>query len=273
MVHTSLWGAGAFGRAALVGARRPAVVMSERRVEDFRSPARRLLDVGLARVTDEWIGNSADVCEFIVRAHRAPAERVHLVRNGVDTAVFHPAPIVSAAGPAPVGALGRLTHQKGFDVLLSALPRVLDERDVEVVIVGDGELRGELERRAAGLPVRLPGALPGGAAVADFLRTLDLFVMPSRYEGLPNAVLEAMACGVPVVATDVAGMREAVGPELDLVAADDPSVGRRPHPARRPCRPGAVLAAFLRRRRGRAPAGVRGGVARRHATTGSRSCA
>ncbi len=221
VVHTSLWGAGAFGRSALVGRRRPAVVMSERRVEEFRSPGRRLLDAGLARVTDEWIGNSADVCEFIVRAHRAPAERVHLVRNGVDTEVFHPGPRRAAAGRARIGALGRLTSQKGYDVLLAALPTVLAERDVELVIVGEGELRADLERRAAGLPVQLPGPMPGGVAVADFLRGLDLFVMPSRYEGLPNAVLEAMACGVPVVATDVAGMREAVGPEIDLVAADD----------------------------------------------------
>jgi glycosyltransferase involved in cell wall biosynthesis len=222
VVHTSLWGAGAFARSALVGPRRPAVVMSERRVEDFRSPGRRLLDAGLARVTDEWIGNSVDVCEFIERAHRAPAARVHLVRNGVDTEVFHPAPRPRAAGgPARIGALGRLTEQKGFDVLLAALPTVLAERDAELVIVGEGELRSDLERRAGGLPVQLPGALPGGAAVADFLRGLDLFVMPSRYEGLPNAVLEAMACGVPVVATDVAGMREAVGPDLELVAADD----------------------------------------------------
>ncbi|HEU5267312.1 MAG TPA: glycosyltransferase [Jatrophihabitans sp.] len=224
VVHTSLWGAGAFGRTSLIGPHRPAVVMSERRVEEFRSPGRRLMDAALAQVTDEWIGNSADVCEFIRRAHRAPAARIHLVRNGVDTAVFHPARERRVVdGPARIGALGRLIHQKGFDVLLAALPAVLAERDVEVVIVGEGELRADLERRAADLPVRLPGALPGGPAVAAYLQGIDLFVMPSRYEGLPNAVLEALACGVPVVATDVAGMREAVGPDVDLVRAEDPA--------------------------------------------------
>jgi glycosyltransferase involved in cell wall biosynthesis len=223
VVHTSLWGAGVFGRSALIGPHRPAVVMSERRVEDFRSPGRRLVDVGLARITDEWIGNSADVCDFIVRAHRAAADRVHLVRNGVDTAVFHPAAHRRRGDGAPrIGAVGRLIHQKGYDVLLAALPRVLAERDVEVVIVGEGELRTDLERQAIGLPVEFVGALPEREAVAEFLRGLDLFVMPSRYEGLPNAVLEAMACGVPVVATDVAGMREAVGPEVELVPSEHP---------------------------------------------------
>ncbi len=224
VVHTSLWGAGAFGRAALIGSNRPAIVMSERRVEEFRPSRRRAVDVALARITDEWIGNSADVCDFVVRAHRAPRERVHVIPNGVDTDVFRPA--VTPRAPRDrqrIGALGRLTHQKGFDVLLDALPRVLDERAVEVVIVGEGEQRGELERRAAGLPVSLPGARAGGPDVAEYLRSLDVFVMPSRYEGLPNAVLEAVACGLPVVATDVAGMRAAVGPGVELVPAADPA--------------------------------------------------
>ncbi len=224
VVHTSLWGASAFGRASLLGPHRPAVVMSERRVEDFRARPRRLLDRGLAAVTDEWIGNSQDVCDFIVRVHGAPPERVHVVRNGVDTAVFHPADTPAPRkDPVRIGALGRLVEQKGFDILIDALPRVLAERAVELVIVGEGELRADLERQAAGLPVTLPGALDGPGAVAGFLRGLDLFVMPSRYEGLPNAVLEAMACAVPVVATDVAGMREAVGDGARLVAPQDPA--------------------------------------------------
>jgi glycosyltransferase involved in cell wall biosynthesis len=228
VVHTSLWGAGAFGRASVVGPRRPAVVMSERRVEDFRPRRLRLLDRGLAAVTDEWIGNSRDVCDFILRAHGAAPERVHLVCNGIDTTVFRPkagpAPGSTPSGtrPARIGALGRLVHQKGFDVLLEALPMVLSERDVHLVIAGDGELRGELERSAHGLPVTLLGTIDGAPAVADYLRGLDLFVMPSRYEGMPNAVIEALACGVPVVATDSPGMTEATGSAARLVPPEDP---------------------------------------------------
>ena len=227
VVHTSLWGAGAFGRGALLGPHRPAVVMSERRVEDFRSRRQRALDRVLAGVTDEWIGNSRDVADFVIRAHRAPPGRVHVVRNGVDTTVFHP----TADGavrpplegrPARVGALGRLVHQKGFDVLVDAVPYVQGKRDVEVVVAGEGELRAELEQQAAGLPVSFPGSVSGSPAVADYLRGLDLFVLPSRYEGLPNVVLEALACGVPVVATAVPGMAEATGSAARLVRPDDP---------------------------------------------------
>jgi glycosyltransferase involved in cell wall biosynthesis len=226
VVHTSLWGAGAFGRSALVGPHRPAVVVSERRVEDFRGRPQRALDRVLARATDEWIGNSRDVADFVVRAHGAPPGRVHVIRNGVDTTVFRPAqpgqerPPLDGR-PARVGSLGRLVEQKGFDVLVDAVPYVHGKRDVEVVIAGDGELRADLERRANGLPVSFPGSVDGAGAVADYLRGLDLFVLPSRYEGLPNVVLEALACGVPVVATAVPGMVEATGSAARLVPPDD----------------------------------------------------
>lgn len=224
VMHTSLWGASAFGRASVLGPARPAVVMSERRVEDFRGRRRRLLDQGLARATDQWIGNSQDVCDFVQRAHGAPAERVHLIRNGVDTSIFRPVERAGAsAGPLRIGALGRLVHQKGFDVLLAALPIVREQVDVQLTIAGAGELHDELARSAAGLPVTFVGAIKGAPAVADYLRSLDLFVMPSRYEGLPNAVIEAIACGVPVVASDVAGMREATGSAATLVPAEDPA--------------------------------------------------
>ncbi len=225
VVHTSLWGAGAFGRTALLGPRRPAVVVSERRVEDFRSRRLRAVDRALAPVTDEWIGNSRDVADFVVRAHGAPPGRVHVVRNGVDTDVFRPA---DAPRPpldgrsARIGSVGRLVHQKGYDLLVEAVPYVLAKRDVEVVVAGDGELRGQLEHRADGLPITFPGAVHGAAAVADHLRGLDLFVLPSRYEGLPNVVLEALACGVPVVATAVPGMAEAAGTAARLVSPEDP---------------------------------------------------
>ena len=224
VLHTSLWGGSAFGRVAALGPRRPPTVMSERRVEDFRSAPARLVDQLLRPFTDEWIGNSGEVGDFIARAHRAPRSQITVIRNGIDKSVFRPGP--TRPRPADqvltIGALGRLVHQKGFDVLLRALPAVAAQSPVRLVIAGEGELRPELEAAAEGLPVSFPGALQGPEAVADFLRSLDLFVMPSRYEGLPNAVLEALACGAPVVATDVPGMAEAAGEAARMVPAEDP---------------------------------------------------
>jgi glycosyltransferase involved in cell wall biosynthesis len=222
VVHSSLYGANAVTRLSLLGSSRPPVVVSERRVEDWRSRPARALDRALRPVTDEWIGNSADVGDFVVRAHGAPRERVHVIRNGIDTTVFHPGatPRARAAGPLRIGAVGRLVPVKGFDVLIEAARRLTPELDAEFVVVGEGPERAALERQAEGLPVRFPGALQAPAAVADFLRTLDVFVLPSRSEGLPNVVLEAAACGLPVVSTRAPGI-EGAAADTVLVEPDD----------------------------------------------------
>jgi glycosyltransferase involved in cell wall biosynthesis len=108
--------------------------------------------------------------------------------------------------------MGRLCRQKGIDVLLRALP-LLRSRfpGLALLIAGDGPERGELERLAgmegAGDRVRFLGEW---RRAPEFLAGLDLFILPSRWEGMPNALLEAMAAGVPVVASRVGGVPEIV---------------------------------------------------------------
>jgi glycosyltransferase involved in cell wall biosynthesis len=222
VVHSSLYGANAVTRLSLLGASRPPVVVSERRVENWRSRPARTLDRVLRPVTDQWIGNSADVADFVVRAHGAPPSRVHVIRNGIDDHVFRPlaVPRQQRSGPARIGSVGRLVPVKGFDVLIEAARSLAPELDVEFVVVGEGPERSALERQAHGLPVSFPGALHDPGEVAGFLRTLDLFVLPSRSEGLPNVVLEAAACGLPVVATRAPGIDGAAADAL-LVPPDD----------------------------------------------------
>lgn len=147
----------------------------------------------------------------------APAARVHCIPNGW-----------MGAGTAPdrgvarrrldlppdafvIGWVGRIEPEKGPDVLVDACGRFLSEaRDCVVVVVGDGRLRPDLERRTAAAE---PGAVRWVGAVEDaraLFGAFDLFVLSSRTEGTPMVLLEAMAAGVPVVATRVGGVPDVV---------------------------------------------------------------
>jgi glycosyltransferase involved in cell wall biosynthesis len=146
-----------------------------------------------------------------------PADRVHVVPNGVDL----PAAASGPAGRTPprVGALGRLTAQKGFDVLLRAVARLVAEGvALELVIGGRGRDEEQLRAAAAGLPVTFAGHVDDGPG---FLAGLDLFCLSSRHEAMPLVLLEAMAAGLPCVATDVGAVRTAVGGDAVVVPVAD----------------------------------------------------
>lgn len=132
-------------------------------------------------------------------------DRLHLIGNVVDTAHFMP---VSRAANEPVriAAIGRLVRQKRFDRLLSVLAqlRAQSPHPFRVVIAGDGPLRERLEKQSAELnlqnTVRFIGAV---ADSREIYREAEIVVLTSDWEGTPNVVLEAMASGLPVVATKV----------------------------------------------------------------------
>ena len=114
-----------------------------------------------------------------------------------------------------IGTVGRLDRIKNQQALLEAL-RVLREHDrgadrLRLVIVGDGPLRGELAGAVRRLALDDAVWMPGSRAdVPSLMRAMDVFVLPSRNEGISNTVLEAMASGLPVIATRVGGNPELV---------------------------------------------------------------
>ena len=158
--------------------------------------------------------------------------RAHVVYSSVETARFEGrdgararAALGLAESARIVSCSAALVPQKSHADLLAALPRVMGGHpDVTVLLVGTGELETPLreQARALGLSSDRLRFLGWREDVPDILAASDLFVMPSRYEGLCTAVLEAMWCGVPVVTTDAGGLPEAVGDCGRVVPAGRP---------------------------------------------------
>ena len=150
-----------------------------------------------------------------------PPAAVRTIHNGVREIDLEPLP--RPVGGSIVGSVGRLDEQKAYDVLVRALPEL---PDVTAVIVGEGSERDRLAELAHGLGVSERLVLTGWSAEARrHLTTFDVFVLPSRFEGLPLVLIEAMLAGLPVVATDVGGVAEVVvdGTTGILVEPEDPA--------------------------------------------------
>jgi glycosyltransferase involved in cell wall biosynthesis len=146
-----------------------------------------------------------------------PAERIVVKPNFVD-----PDPGVGAHDGGFALFVGRLAPEKGLDVLIAAWPLVRAAHpDARLVLIGEGPERPALEARVARLGLRGAVALPGSSAdPVAALRDADLFVLPSRTEGLPRALVEAMARALPCLGSRVGGIPELL-PEEDLVEPDD----------------------------------------------------
>lgn len=132
-------------------------------------------------------------------------------------------------GPGPhLIAAGRISREKGFDVLLDAMPMILKQfPNARLAILGEGPLRAQLTERAQKLGLAETVSFMGFQQNPwRYLKHADLFVLPSRYEGLPNILLEALALGTPVVASDCPGAIREVqdsGTDIVLVPPEDPS--------------------------------------------------
>ena len=231
IVQTFLFHANVLGALA---ARRAGVkrVVTGIRVAEKSATWHRVL----ARWGDRWVDRhvcvSQSVRDFSSARGCLPIDKLVVIPNGVDVARFARAKPASSASLGRTGnrrliaCLGRLDPQKGVAWLLEAMPRVFVEvPGLELVLVGDGPLRGRLETLAAQLGIADRVLFAGYRDdVPEILAASELVVLASRWEGMPNAVLEAMASGRPVVATDVGGLSEMVEDGISgfLAPAGDP---------------------------------------------------
>jgi glycosyltransferase involved in cell wall biosynthesis len=221
MVHSFDVPLDIFGAPVAWLARKPVVLTSQR--------AHRLLTPGLfhrlLRATDHLADGIVVNCEFmrrhLVEDEGVPERLVHLCYNGVDTEIFRPKGTEEKAVAHPglegasvvLGVVCALRREKGLDTLIAGFAAIAgQDAAARLLIVGSGPELDALQRQARSLGVVDECVfIPATDQVAPWLHAIDIFVLPSLSEAFSNALMEAMACGCCVVASNVGGNPELAG--------------------------------------------------------------
>lgn len=226
LFHASLLGRFAGRRAGVPH------VLSQVRVAERRNTWHGRLDRWTNTLVERNVCVSRGVAEFMEQRVGLDPRKTVVIPNAIDPEPYQNArpadltPLGIPPGSPVLITIGRLEPQKGIDVLLDAAAIALRQfADVHFLIVGDGPDRQSLEQRSQQLGIAANVHWAGRRSdVPNLLAASTGLVLPSRWEGMPNVVLEAMAVGKPVVATDVEGVCELVRPDINgwVVAKENP---------------------------------------------------
>jgi glycosyltransferase involved in cell wall biosynthesis len=156
------------------------------------------------------IANSEGLKQLALKS--APNQKIEVIYNGVDINEFKPSRNKKYGKTLKIICVARLIKRKGIDYLLKALGE-LKEKDFQLTLIGDGDQEENLKNLAKELgiskKVKFLGAVPH-SKIAKYYQENDLFVLPSLNEGMSNTILEAMACGLPIITTNTGGAKELI---------------------------------------------------------------
>ncbi len=223
IVRTHQYHANLYGRLGAWLAKAPCIIASVHNVYTRdRKLHRRMINRFLSRVSDKVVAVSETVKHDILKYDGLSEDKVTVIYNGIDTARFSHinGNIIRKELKVPfdvpiIGTIGRLTFQKGIKYLIEAVSLVKKRfSKIILIIVGDGPIKDELQNYANTLDLNENVIFTGFRRdIPALLAAMDIFVLPSLWEGLPNALIEAMASGKPVIATDILPIREIMNSE------------------------------------------------------------
>lgn len=231
ILHTHGGTAGFYGRLASAFGFHGAVIHTYHGIhylnfeKSFLKKLFKLIDQFLLRYTDCTICVAESDYNDGLNAAIVKKEKAIVIHNGIDVTKFtnidnksdYKIKLKSDEDTLIIGSIGRLHHQKGYEYLINASKEILNKfPKVKFVLIGDGELRNDLEISAKKNGVYNSFVFLGNQTeIPKLLAQFDLFVLPSLWEGLPIVLLEAMSAKKPIVATDVNGTAELIENEVD----------------------------------------------------------
>lgn len=223
IVHTHL-GGDIYGRLAAHWLKVPVIVSTEHNLNKQESWLATMSKKWTAQWSNAIIAVSEAVKKDASKRYNVTSKKYTVIYNGIDTDRYsynshHDHDTFT------IGAAGRLVEQKGFRYLIEAVKQLVDDgRSVRCIIKGEGYLRSQLEDLVKQYKLESVVLLPGSDPnLSSFYSSLDLFVIPSIWEGLGLVALEAGAAGIPVIASKIDGLEEIITDGVDgfLVPAKD----------------------------------------------------
>jgi len=221
ILRTHRYRSNLYGRIAGWLAGVPVIISSVH--DNYRSDkkiGRRLINKLLSNINDKIVAVSESIKNDIIRYDRIKPSKIEVIKNGVDTLIFKPEikdyDFLNSLGinnnEIVVGFVGRIVPAKGLEYLLEAFSYLKKERNnIKLLIVGDGAILRNLKNYSIELGISEYTIFTGERQdIQKILTCIDIFVMPSIAEGLPNALLEAMSSGKPIVTTKVGGIPEII---------------------------------------------------------------
>jgi glycosyltransferase involved in cell wall biosynthesis len=204
----------------------PVVIASQRDLGNLRPPLQQRLQRAMLSLATHVLVNSRAIADRLAGSRAARSGHLSVIHNGVDLSRFGPPPASVRREPGiTVTVLANLRPEKGILQIVAAAAAVRQASpETRVDIWGEGPLRGEAEARIRSLGLSECVRLRGSTRTPeDVLRRSDIFVLPSLSEASSNVLLEAMATGLPVVATRIGGTPALVGDAAVLVPPGDPA--------------------------------------------------
>ena len=157
------------------------------------------------------VANSQNLKNLALKT--SPKQKIEVIYNGIDTKEFYPNPIDKDRSLFQIICVAHLIQRKGVEYLIKAVSKLCKDYQIKLIIIGLGDLEKELKNKAKKLGlekyIEFKGLVPH-SRLPEIYNQSDVFVLPSLNEGMSNAALEAMACGLPIILTETGGSKELV---------------------------------------------------------------